>query len=285
MKVLITGSHGKIGRHVCNAMIEAGHEIRTLDRRAAPPSARYHYPCDIQDSMQVRRAVMGCEAVVHLAAIPGDRGGMHDMVFATNVNGGWNILQAAAESEVRKVVYFSSIQAIGPGSLDFEPSQLPIDDNYPPQPRPSYGLSKYLGEEMCQSFTRTHGLSTYCLRPTGVMEPSTYRRWPPADPRRYPIRKWDCYAYVDMRDVASAVAACLDHPGDGFHGRFLLTADDTCVEKETADILRDDFPNTPWIGGESYLDHPRKTLVDCSAARKELGWRPLHSWQDAGCGV
>ncbi|MDQ2732238.1 MAG: NAD(P)-dependent oxidoreductase [Armatimonadota bacterium] len=280
-RILVTGSQGKIGSAVTAALAQEGHEVRSFDLAASQTVPWEHIPGDVLDGVQVRRACMGCDRVVHLAAIPVDRRGASDSVFHTNITGTWNVLQAAMETGVSRVVFFSSSQALGITAGDRKPDYLPINDAHPAHPRPAYGLSKFLGEEMCSSFSAQYGLSTLCLRPVFVSTPDDYRRWKEFDRGR--MRRWlvgDKYSYVDIRDVAAAVVNCLKDGVTAQHGRYLLVADDNSAGLEIEDLLREDFPDVPWTGSSTARSRPRGSLFDTSAAQKDFGWIPKYSWQD-----
>jgi nucleoside-diphosphate-sugar epimerase len=116
MRVLVTGSEGRIGRYLAGVLDGQGYSLRGFDTRAdvqadgGPIDDRQ--VGDLRDLHVVRSAMRGVQAVVHLGAIPSD----HDdgaAVMQTNVLGTWNVLQAAQENGVRRVVFFSSINAQG----------------------------------------------------------------------------------------------------------------------------------------------------------------------------
>jgi nucleoside-diphosphate-sugar epimerase len=277
MRVLVTGSQGSVGSIVTPMIIEAGHEVMSTDRRSSRSSEWEHVPADITDPFMIRRLAMGMEAVVHLAAIAGERQSDPDTTFRINVEGTWNVLQAAAEVGAKKVVFFSSIQAIGVSGFQPPPRILPIDDSNPSCPRPAYGLSKLVGEEMCRSFTSRHGFSTYCLRPCFVSNPDNYQRWTDWDPPR--LKRWmagDLFAFVDVRDVGRAVLACLDDSVEGRHGRYLLSAADNMGGWDTLELVRECYPGVEWNAPEGYLDRPDRSLVNTCAIRNDLGWEPIY---------
>jgi len=284
MKVLITGSRGKVGRTLSPMAAQEGFTVTGFDREAAPPVDWEYIAGDITDLYQVRRAVQGCDAIAHLAAIPNDRHGASDVVYQTNMLGTWNVLQAAAEAGIKKVVFFSSVNSLGIWGHQRRPDYLPIDDNHPSYAHTTYGMTKWLGEEMCAAFTRSHGISTYCLRPCLIVEEEQASWWRRGGEDR--MRRWlsgDYYSYVDVRDVASATLCCLRHTppeGDAHHGRYVLVADENAAGRPTADILKEDYPDIPWRGGPDYLENPRRALVDTRAAREILGWEPrfIHRW-------
>ena len=202
MRVLVTGAAGRIGRRVAQALREEGYGVRSFDRRAS--EAEDHWPGSVLDATRVRDAVQGCDAVVHLAAIPNDRMGLEDDIMATNVLGTWHVLQGAAESGVKRVVYFSSIQAIGLTGSERSPDYLPVDDAHPRYPPRPYSLSKGMAEEMCRYFSETAGITALCLRPSYVTDPDAYSWWQTAEgPHRSRWRRYsasDLFGYEDEED-------------------------------------------------------------------------------------
>ena len=149
MKVLITGSEGRIGRHLATVLRDEGHDLRGFDVVARAERLRDYTPGDLRDLTAVRLAMQGVDAVVHLGAVPGDRDD-GAVVMQTNVMGTYNVLQAAHECGVPRLVYFSSINAQGSVKGLRPPEYLPIDDLYPHHPLTPYQLSKHLGEEICR---------------------------------------------------------------------------------------------------------------------------------------
>ena len=170
MRVLVTGSEGRIGRHLAGVLEGKGYSLRGFDTLAAGGPIDDRHVGDLRDLPAVRSAMRGVDAVVHLGAIASDRGD-GAAVMQTNVMGSWNVLQAAQENGVRRVVFFSSINAQGSVGNSRPPAVLPIDDDYPHHPATPYQLSKHLGEEICRSISERHGMITLCLRPTWVTQP------------------------------------------------------------------------------------------------------------------
>ena len=283
MRVLLTGSAGALGQHLVAALADAGHRVRTLDRTAAThPRAEDHHPADVRDVQAVRRAMQGMEAVAHLAAIPNDRKGQADEVLHVNVQGTVHVLLAASEAGARRVVFLSSVNALGNFGGHRPAMYLPIDDDYAPHPMTPYQLSKRLAEEACRSFTDSQGMTTICLRPVMIATEWYYRRrarFATAD--RAEWGRHDYWAYVDVRDVCEAVARAIEVE-DPVHRCALLAADDTTLDVPTADLVDRFYAETPWrrTTREEYLrDAPYRSLIDCRAARELLTWQPRHSWR------
>jgi nucleoside-diphosphate-sugar epimerase len=280
-RVLLTGSEGAIGPHVGQALRADGYAVRGLDLRPAVPSEREHCNSDLLDLAAVRQAMEGVTAVVHAGGIPWDRGEGAD-ILATNVLGTWNVLQAAVEAGVERVISLSSINAQGSTGGWRDPEYLPIDDAYPHHPMTPYQLSKHLMEETCRSFSERHGLATICLRPVFVAHPASQHL--PGFGTEAFVAAWrdEYWAYVDVRDVAEAVVRALRLEGV-LHDRFLLAARDTSVVPETPALVEREYPRVPWpsVDPEGYFaGQPHRSLIDCHHAHEVLGWEPRHSWRD-----
>lgn len=286
MHILVTGSNGGIGRWLVKRLVEAGHTLVTTDISAQKSGdARRHYPGDITDLSLVRRLVQEVDAVVHLAAIPYDQPGRDAELLETNIRGTWNILLACEEAGVRRVVNFSSINALGQAEPTHPGLYLPIDDDIPHHTMRSYFLSKHIGEELCTAFAGRCGLTAISLRPSFVLHPGPSERrwwdWMPAE-RREQFTAKDFWSYVDVRDVCEAALLSLTAEIEG-HEAFLLTADDLFSDRPTQDLLDQYYSHLPWpkVSREVYFNgDPYRSLVDCSKAKRMLGWKPIHSRRD-----
>jgi nucleoside-diphosphate-sugar epimerase len=282
MDVLVTGSTGGIGRWVVRRLVELGHRVRALDLKAEPKQSDYEYwSGDVRDMATVRRAVSGMEAVVHLAAIPYDMHGQDEQVLDTNLRGTYNILLSAQEAGARRVVSFSSINALGQAEPTHPGLYLPLDDAVPHYNIHNYSLTKHLGEEMCTAFARRGGLSAVSLRPTLVTNPREERHWWHMLPEEFKLEGHiaDFFSYVDVRDVAEAAALSLTAHVEG-HQAFLLAANENRMRMPTAEIVEKYYPQLPWpkISKADYLARGENVgLLDCSAAASVLGWQPKYS--------
>ncbi|HEY4278055.1 MAG TPA: NAD-dependent epimerase/dehydratase family protein, partial [Conexibacter sp.] len=232
---------------------------------------------DVRDAAALSAAAAGHDAIVHLAGLAGDREERPDEVMAINLTGTWNVLLAARDAGVKRVVYASSGKALG--MLEREPDYLPVDDAHRGLPSRPYALSKWLSEEMCEAFTRETGIATICLRPVFVADDGWWARLrfeaelPPA-----PGAAWHLGVIVDVRDVAAAFAAALDCPDPG-HARLLLCADEIAADRPTAELVLEQLPQVPWRDGPP-APGSHAALVDCSAAHDVLAWRPRYEWRD-----
>ncbi len=232
--------------------------------------------------LEAMRTVMdSVVAVVHAGGIPWERGD-GSKVVATNMLGTWNVLQAAVEAGVERVVALSSVNAQGSVGGRRELEYLPLDDDYPHQPRTPYQLSKHLMEETCRSFSDSHGLVTICLRPVHVAHPDNPHLAGFGTESFIELWRDELWAYVDVRDVCEAVVCSLQ-VDEVLHDRFLLSARDTSVTVETRRLVEREYPDVPWPKVdlfEYFADEPHRSLVDCHRAREVLGWEARYSWRD-----
>jgi UDP-glucose 4-epimerase len=168
MKVLITGGGGFIGSHLVERLLHDGHDVRVLDnfatgRRENLVDFGDHIEIvegDVQSYERAHTAVRGCEVVFHQAALPSVPRSVQDPLTsnAVNVIGTLNILLAARDSGVRRVVYASSSSVYGANPT------LPKDESLSTQPISPYAVAKLAGEGYCRSFTEVYDLETVALR-------------------------------------------------------------------------------------------------------------------------
>ena len=222
--VAVTGSSGKLGRHVVRDLHEHGYRIVALDRVPDPSSvADAAVRVDLTDYGQVLEALTavddrhdGVDAVVHLAAIPAPGLTTNAVTFANNITATYNVFAAARSAGVRNIVWASSETVLGL-PFDVPPPYIPVDEEYPVRPESTYSLVKSLEEEMARHFCRWEPeLKMIGLRFSNVMEPEDYTGFPgfDVDPR---LRRWNLWAYIDGRDGAQAVRLALARVSDD-HG-------------------------------------------------------------------
>ncbi|MEH2048380.1 NAD-dependent epimerase/dehydratase family protein [Nostoc sp.] len=273
MKVLVTGNEGMIGSVVEKVLRADGCEVIGFD------IANGH---NILNSNEIRSALQGCDAVVHLAALLGNSEDMPDEIMAVNLLGTWHILSAAAEAKLKRVVFFSSVDVLGIFKGERKPDYLPLDDNHPCYPTTPYALSKRLGEEMCRYFTNSTGIPTICLRPPGVFDEDTYNfiiynRQANPDFEWNPF--WEYGAFLDVRDAAEATRSALycSNPG---HVTLLLCADDISSANRTSqEMAQSLLPEVDWRGGNEYEHEPYKALINTKLAKEVLQWVPRYKWR------
>jgi UDP-glucose 4-epimerase len=174
--ILVTGGAGFIGSHVIDGLLET-HKIICLDNfdpyysprikreNVAPNLSRENFHLvegDIKDKALLEEIICeeGVEYVVHQAAQPGVRASVKDpkKVHEVNTIGTLNILQAALDSSVKRIVNASSSSVYG------KVSYLPFDEKHPNDPISPYGASKLAAEHYCRVFGEIYGLKTVSLR-------------------------------------------------------------------------------------------------------------------------
>ena len=273
MRVLVTGSSGLIGGATVQRLQSESIEVVPFD------IADGH---DIMDAPALATAAAGCDAIVHAAGGFGRRGGNEASTVTQNVTGNWNALTAAQQVGARRVVTFSSVNAIGVFRGEAKPDYFPIDDDHPIRPPTAYGVAKRLIEEMCRCFTVTTGISTVCFRPPAVLGPARHQKFAEAraaDPAAEWTPFWEYGCFIDARDVALAVLAALRWTVARGHLTALICADDVTSPVPVRELARRLMPEVPWKGPEPA--DPNALLVRCDRAKQVLGWAPRYRWADA----
>jgi UDP-glucose 4-epimerase len=272
VRILVTGHRGNIGTPVASHLTQLGHDVVGFDRADG---------MDLLDLAQVRRAADGCAAIVHLGALAHDTAGPPEQIMAVNVLGTWNMLLAAEAAGAIRVVHFSSAQVFGIAEAERLPDYFPVDDEHPRRAMRAYGLSKCLAEDLCAGFTARTGIASISLRPVWVWHPGQYQQIE-AQWRAEPASEWEPYweygAFVDVRDVVTAVELALTVPVSGHH-RAVLCAADIAATAPALDMAARLAPSVPLRDPAPYRAEPWRALIDCSAAETLLGWRPRYGWR------
>lgn len=285
MYILVTGGAGFIGSHITDALIDRGHQVRVFDNvttgKREQVNARAEFVLgDVTDLEAVRRAMAGVSLVFHCAALPRVQLSIDDprATHLTNVDGTLNVLLAARDAKVRRVVYSASSSAYGAQKT------LPHREDMPPIPMNPYALQKFIGEQYCRQFSSLYGLETVCLRYFNV----------------YGLRMAHEGAYASVIGIfmrQRAAGELLTISGDGLQTRDFTQVSDVVranmLASESASVGHGEIIN---IGaGEAHsinevadlFGGPRTTiparpagsetrhsLADTTRARKLLGWEP-----------
>jgi nucleoside-diphosphate-sugar epimerase len=175
MQVLVTGGGGFIGSHLAAHLAALGHDPRVLDNFAtgrrsnmlALPENTELVEGDIQSYERVHNAMAGCEVVFHQAALPSVPRSVQDPLTsnATNITGTLNVLLAARDAGVRRVVFASSSSIYGSNR------EMPKREDMTPKPIAPYAVAKLACEGYCRSFGEVYGLETVALRYFNVFGP------------------------------------------------------------------------------------------------------------------
>jgi UDP-glucose 4-epimerase len=175
VNVLVTGGAGFIGSSLVRSLAGDGHAVRVLDDFSTGRKENLDgvdgdlevLEGDVRDPAAVARAVAGAEVVHHLAALPSVARSVADprASHQVNVDGTLNVLLAAVDAGVGRVVYASSSSVYG------DTPALPKREDMPVSPRSPYAAAKLAGEAYCRSFARVYPLQTVCLRFFNVFGP------------------------------------------------------------------------------------------------------------------
>jgi nucleoside-diphosphate-sugar epimerase len=298
MKVLVTGSSGRLGPHVVAELEQAGHELVLFSRRPPTPELS-HWPWvegDIRVFEDCLCAVRGgFDAIQHLAAqswptdhpterkTAQERGTPFDTTMRSNVMGTYYLLQAALAVEVGILVMTGSNCALGHGyrisDAPFPFRYLPLDELHSSDVEDSYSFSKLTGEMLLASFTRAYGIRTYALRAAGICD--EHRRRGIAR-RAEPIKGWNpwLWAWVGSEDVASAHRLLMERAYEKKiepHGVFFCNADDTTALEPSRELIArfkpDLLPLVQDLPGHASLFSNQKL-------RQAVGWQHRTSWRE-----
>ncbi|MGD0798139.1 MAG: SDR family oxidoreductase [Acidobacteriaceae bacterium] len=172
---LITGIAGFIGSTLAHSLVEQGHEVRGIDNLSTGNlenlsdirHAIYFQKMDLQDVRGVKSACEGVDYVLHQGALASVPRSVKDPLASheSNINGTLNLLIAARDAKVRRIVYAASSSAYGD-----QPTQ-PKQEDMPPRPLSPYAVQKLTCEYYIQSFHRAYGVEGICLRYFNIFGP------------------------------------------------------------------------------------------------------------------
>src|SRR5687767_3971679 len=161
MKIAVTGGSGRIGRAIIDMALTRGDSIVSIDRVNPEDNAAQsnitHIQADITDYIALENAMRGCEALVHMAAIPAPGRHPDHEVHNNNVTGSYNALRAAVEVGIQRVCQASSVNATGLAYSRWPRfDYFPLDEEHPTYNEDPYSLSKWICEEQANSFARRY---------------------------------------------------------------------------------------------------------------------------------
>ena len=178
--ILVTGADGFIGSHLTEELVRQGHSVRAfvyynsfnswgwLDRCSPEVKGKFEvFSGDIRDPHGVREAMKGCEAVIHLAALIAIPFSYHspDTYVDTNIKGTLNVLQAARELGVKRVIHTSTSEVYGTAQF------VPITEDHPLQGQSPYSATKIAADQLAFSFYSSFDLPVVILRPFNTYGP------------------------------------------------------------------------------------------------------------------
>jgi uronate dehydrogenase len=195
-RLLVTGAAGRIGSVLREGLAGQAGVLRLMDIAALEPRAGEEVvQGDVTRLEDARRAVAGCEAVVHLAGIAEEAG--FEEILDTNVRGTFNVFEAARLEGCRRVVFASSNHTIG-----FYPVGREIGTEVPVRPDSYYGVSKAFGEALGRLYFDRYGVEFVCLR-IGAFQAE-------------PLKPRHLWIWLSHRDTVQLVQRSLQAPDVGF---------------------------------------------------------------------
>jgi len=272
MRIAITGGSGGIGRAVVALALSQGHSPVNIDR--APPPADQPQPgvsfveADLADYDALEAALRGCDALVHLAAIPAPGRHPDHVVHNNNVVGSYNAMRAAAEVGIRRICQASSVNAIG-HSYSRAPryDYFPVDEAHPTYNEDPYSLSKWICEHQADSLCRRYedmriaSLRFHWVTPDPSQAAKLYREIEPARARHL----W-AWTHREAAARACLLGVTADFSG---HEVFFIIAPQTLAERPSADLAREYYPDVPIRGALE----GNAAFFSSAKAEQLLGWR------------
>jgi UDP-glucose 4-epimerase len=289
MKVLVTGSSGHLGEALVRTLRDLQYQVTSLDILESPFTTHIG---SITDRAWVRRCMTGVQSVFHAATLHKPHVATHSRqdFIDTNLTGTLNLLEEAAAADVESFVYTSTTSVFGDALAP--PLEAPaawITEEVRPVPRNIYGVTKAAAEDLCELFSRNHGLACVVLR--------TSRFFPEEDDNRKVRQEYSdanaksneyLYRRVDLEDVVSAHLLAAERAATiGFRKYIIsattpfLPADLAGLRANAREVLRLRIP-------EYEAEYKRRHWKAFSSidrvyvnerARNELGWRPQYDFR------
>jgi len=293
---LVTGGAGFIGSHLCEELVRRGERVRVVDSLITGKRQNLaHLPQveflegDLADIDVARRAVHGIEYVLHQAAIPSVPRSVEDPLTSNraNLDASVNILVAARDANVKRLVYAGSSSAYGNSEV------LPKVETMPAAPLSPYALQKLVAEQYCQMFTTLYGFDTVTIRYFNVFGP----RQDPSSPYSGVIslfisalcdgRRPTIYGdgeqtrdFTYVTNVVDGVLRACHAPGASGEvinvataGRISLNQLFAIVKREVGSSLEPDYSN-PRAGDV------RDSQADIGKAQRLLGYTPIVGFEE-----
>ena len=269
LKILVTGSTGRIGRYIVEDLLAAGHDVLGVDIRPLETRSKNFLRVDLTNTGEAYQAVVGMDAVIHMGSWADPGHVPHTRTYGDNVQGAYNLLQACADMGVKRVVMASSGQVYG-----FEkhaPQYLPVDENHPTNPVNCYALSKTAGEQMADYFVANYGMTVLSFRLNGIRPPEQMLaelERIQGDPQKARGQLW---MRTDSRDAATACRLAVEQP-DVPSGVYNISGWLALDEAPEAFVKRQ-FGNRVEIRGDL------TNLLSIAKAEAAFGYRPRFRWK------
>lgn len=276
MKIAVTGGSGGIGRAITDAALAQGHAVVSVDRvdPKEPLAGVTYVKADTDDYDALVAAFAGCDAMIHMAAIPHPNNDPNHVVHNNNVVGSYNALRAAVENGIMRLCQASSVNAIGQAySRSPRYDYFPIDEDHPNYAEDPYSLSKWICEQQGDAFARRfEGISIASMRFHWVLPDRAYAM------EHYSKLDWDprkhLWAYTRRDMAADACLRAVETDLKG-HEVFYIVAPDTASDRASRDLAAEVFPGVALRDGFGGRD----SFMTSAKANRLLGW--VHPAGDA----
>jgi nucleoside-diphosphate-sugar epimerase len=277
-KIVVTGGSGRLGHFVIRELLSHDYEVLSLDRAVPAVKLCPSWIADLRNSGELYEALRDAAGVVHLGAYQAPNLAPDAETFGNNVTSTYNVLRAAVDVGVNRVVLASSTAAFGfiYAKTLWAPDYLPLDELHPSKPRDSYGLSKVVGEQIASSFAFARSdLTISNLRFPGINFDLSYEsfreRW-----KSPAARASGFWTYIDARDAAMACRRALEAKFNG-HEVFIAAARTSSMKQATIELVQEFLPP-----GARIKESANKywSCVDSTKAATMLGFSAQHVWQN-----
>jgi dihydroflavonol-4-reductase len=298
MRTFVTGGTGFIGGTVVRQLLKAGHEVRALVRPGADTRQLDGLPVervegDLRDPDSLRRGIAGCDWVFHVAALYSYWGHDWDDFYETNVEGTRRVLEAARDEGVERIVYTSSIAALG-----VNPDRTPANEDTPSSLEDRIGFyqrSKFMAQELARDFAR-EGLPVVIVNPSTPVGIGDHKPTPTGQ-IIVDFLNGRMFGYVDtglnIVDVENVATGHLLAAERGQVGERYILGGENLTLKEILDILADVSGRPPvglriphWVALTfAYVDvamarlNPRHTPT---ATPEKVNLSRRYEWYDCG---
>ena len=273
MKIAVTGGSGRIGKAIVEMALAQGNSVVSIDR--VKPEDRAHQSnityiqAELTDYSAFENALRGCDALVHMAAIPAPGSHPDHEVHNNNVVGSYNALRAAAEIGIERVCQASSVNATGLAYSRWPRfDYFPLDEEHPTYNEDPYSLSKWICEEQGNSFARRYEKMVIASMRFHWVVPE---RATAARARVYSLTEaaaknlW-AYTRCDAATRACLLSLTADFKG---HEVFYIAAPDTVTDIPSLELKQKFFPDVPIRGDLS----GHRSFFNSSKAESMLGWK------------
>ena len=291
MKYIVTGGAGFIGSHITDTLIVQGHEVHIVDNFLTGKRERVNakavlHEVDIRDFPALAPIFAGAAGIFHTAAQPRMQYSIREprMTNDINITGTLNVLLAARDAGVKRVVYSASSSAYGARH------PMPLQEDMPAEPIIPYAIQKRVGEQYCAMASRFYGLETASLRYFNVYGPrqTTASDGPYAtvigifleqrkndQPMTIVPDGTQRRDFTHVADVAAANLLAMSSVSVGAGEIVNVGTGKNHSVREVADMIGGAWEFAPPRQGEVH-----ETLADTARACELLGWSPKVSFED-----